>query len=98
MSSTAEQAQNTVNQAAQDTEAAAERIRELNEQILDFGRKAGVSFLEGYENTLKTWAEYQDKIADSSQVEWIASIARAQANFTREITRVYTGTARDLLK
>jgi hypothetical protein len=81
-----------------DVDAAAERIRELNEQILDFGRKAGISFLEGYENTLKTWAEYQDKVADSSQVEWVASIARAQANFTREITRVYTSSARDLLK
>ena len=83
---------------AQDTEAAADRIRELNEQVLDFGRKAGLSFLESYENTLKTWAEYQDKVADTSQVEWISSVARAQANFTREITRVYTSNARDLLK
>ena len=83
---------------AQDTEAAADRIRELNEQVLDFGRKAGLSFLESYENTLKTWAEYQDKVADTSQVEWISSVARAQANFTREITRVYTANARDLLK
>jgi hypothetical protein len=88
----------TQSKTARDTDAAAERIRELNEQILDFGRKAGVSFLESYENTLKTWAEYQDKVADSSQVEWVASIARAQANFTREITRVYTSSARDLLK
>ena len=88
----------TESKTARDADAAAERIRELNEQVLDFGRKAGVSFLEGYENVLKTWAEYQDKVADSSQVEWIASIARAQANFTREITRVYTSSARDLLK
>ncbi len=98
MSSTAEQAQNTVNQAAQDTEAAAERIRELNEQVLEFGRKAGLNFLEAYESTLQTFADYQDRVADSSQVEWVSSIARAQANFTREVTRVYTATARDLLK
>ena len=81
-----------------DTEAAAERIRELNEQILDFGKKAGIQFLEAYESNLKSFAEYQDKLADSSQVEWVASIARAQANFTREVTRVYTSSARDLLK
>ncbi len=98
MSSTAEQAQNTVNQAAQDTEAAAERIRELNEQVLEFGRKAGLNFLEAYESTLRTFADYQDRVADSSQVEWVSSIARAQANFTREVTRLYTSTARDLLK
>ena len=83
---------------ARDTEAAAERIRELNEQILEFGRKAGVTFLDAYETTLKTFADYQDKIADQSQVEWLANVARAQANFTREVTRVYTSSARDLLK
>jgi hypothetical protein len=98
MSSTTEQAQNTVNQAAQDTEAAAERIRQLNEQVLEYGRTAGLNFLEAYESTVQTFADYQDRVADSSQVEWVSSIARAQANFTREVTRLYTSTARDLLK
>jgi hypothetical protein len=88
----------TQSKAQQNTEQAAERIRELNEQVLDFGRKAGLSFLEAYEQNLRTWADYQDRVADSSQVEWIANVARAQANFTREVTRVYTSTARDLLK
>jgi hypothetical protein len=88
----------TETKTSKETEAATERIRELNEQILTFGRKAGVQFLDAYENTLKTFADYQDKIADQSQIEWIASIARAQANFTRELTRVYTSSARDLLK
>ncbi|HEY7077302.1 MAG TPA: hypothetical protein VH418_18125 [Solirubrobacteraceae bacterium] len=88
----------TNGKTTKDIDAAAERIRELNEQILEFGRKAGVQFLDAYESTLKTFADYQDKVADQSQVEWIASIARAQANFTREVTRVYTSSARDLLK
>jgi hypothetical protein len=88
----------TQGKTSKDIDAAAERIRELNEQILDFGRKAGVQFLDAYESTLKTFADYQDKVADQSQVEWVASIARAQANFTREVTRVYTSSARDLLK
>jgi hypothetical protein len=88
----------TQTKTSKETEAAAERIRELNEQILEFGRKAGVQFLEAYETTLKTFADYQDKVADQSQVEWVASIARAQANFTREVSRVYTSSARDLLK
>ena len=88
----------TQTKASKETEAAAERIRELNEQILEFGRKAGIQFLDAYESTLKTFADYQDKVADQSQVEWVASIARAQANFTREVARVYTSSARDLLK
>ncbi len=88
----------TKTQAERETEQAADRIRELNEQVLDFGRRAGIGFLEAYEQNLQTFADYQDKVADQTKVDWIANIARAQANFTREITRVYTSTARDLIK
>ena len=84
--------------AAKETEAAAERIRELNEQVLDFGKKAGLQFLEAYEASVKTFADYQDKFAETAQPEWVATAARAQANFNREITRVYATTTRDLLK
>ena len=88
----------TKTQADKDIDQATRRIRDLNEQILEFGRNAGSGFLEAYEQNLQTFADYQDKVADQSKVDWIASIARAQANFTREISRVYTSTARDLLK
>jgi hypothetical protein len=84
--------------AAQEAEVAADRVRELNEQVLDFGKKAGLQFLEAYETNMKTFADYQDKVADASQVEWVATAARAQANFTREIARVYTTTTREALK
>ncbi len=84
--------------ADRETEQAADRIRDLNEQVLDFGHRAGIGFLEAYEQNLQTFADYQDKVADQSKIDWIANVARAQANFTREITRVYTTSARDLLK
>jgi len=88
----------TKTQAEKDTEQATKRIRDLNEQFLDLGRNAGTGFLEAYEKNLQTFADYQDKVADQTKVDWIASLARAQANFTREVTRVYTSTARDVLK
>ena len=88
----------TKTQAEKDIDQATKRIRDLNEQVLDLGRNAGTGFLEAYEQNLPTYADYQDKVADQTKVDWIASIARAQANFTREISRVYTSTARDVLK
>ena len=88
----------TKTQAEKDIDQATTRIRDLNEQVLDFGRKAGTGFLEAYEQNLQTFADYQDKVADQTKVDWIAGLARAQANFTREISRVYTSTARDILK
>lgn len=84
--------------AAEETEAAAERIRDLNEQVLDFGKKAGLHFLEAYEANMRTYADYRDQVADAAQVEWVAAAARAQANFTREIIGVYGPRTRDLLK
>ena len=64
--------------ASKGTEAAAARVRELNEQVLDFGKKAGLQFLEAYEANAKTYAEQQDKFADTAQVEWLATAARAR--------------------
>jgi len=88
----------TKTQAEKNINQATKTVRDLNEQVLDLGRNAGTGVLEAYEKNLQTYADYQDKVADQTKVDWIANVARAQANFTREITRVYTSTARDLLK
>jgi hypothetical protein len=84
--------------SATDPEAAVERIRELNEQVLSFGKEAGVSFLEAYEDMVKTFADYQDKAADSTQVEWLSQAAKAQADFTRSLSKLYADSAREMLK
>ncbi len=75
-----------------------DRVQQLTEQVIDAGRRAGLSYLDAYEATARTVADYQERLAGTSQVEWIASAVRAQANLTREVSRVYTSTARDLLK
>ena len=77
----------TQNDTTQQAEAAAERIRELNERVLEFGKKAGIQFLEAYESNMKTFADYGDKFADSAQAEWVATAVRAQTDFTRELTQ-----------
>ena len=79
---------------ANQTDAAADSLRDVNEQVLDFGRKASASVLDAYETTLKTFADYQDKLAESSQVEWVSNLAHAQAELTRGVAKVYASTAR----
>jgi hypothetical protein len=75
-----------------------ERIRQLNEQVLNFGRTAGIAYLEAYEAALKTFADYQDEFAGSMPNESLSSLARAQANFTREVVQAFTSSARGFLK
>jgi hypothetical protein len=87
---------------ATDTKNAAnettERIRDLNERILTAGKKAGGAYLDAYEKALQSIADYQEQIAQQTDVEWISTIVDAQARFTRELTKVYVSTTREMLK
>jgi hypothetical protein len=88
----------TATKTASQADAAAESLRDVNEQILDFGRKTSATLLDAYETTLKTVADYQDKVAETSQVEWVSNLAHAQAELTRGVAKVYASTARGLIK
>jgi hypothetical protein len=79
-------------------EAAAERIRELNERAIDAGKRAGRGTLDIYESTLKAIADSLERGPGSSDVEWVSRIATTQANFIREVTKAWTSAARDVLK
>ena len=86
------------NPGADAVEDTVERIRELNEQILDAGKKAGGAYLDAYEKALQSIADYQEQVAKQTDVEWVSTIVDAQARFTRELTKVFVSTGRDLLK
>ena len=81
-----------------DAEAAAQRIRELNERIIETGNKTGLASLDLYEKTLKSIADMQQSVGEASQIQWFSQIAAAQANFTREMAETYTAAARQFLK
>ena len=83
--------------AARGAEAAAERIRDLNEQILERIKSGGESALEAYERTLKTVADYQEA-AGRRGAEWVTGLAEAQAQFTRELASASPAAARELGK
>jgi hypothetical protein len=73
-------------------------IREANERIVEYGRKAGTEFLEAYERTLLTYADYQDKLADGATNEWLTQAMKAQANFTRDIAGAFADAGRASLQ
>jgi hypothetical protein len=79
-------------------EAAAERIRELNERIIDAGKRAGRGTLDIYESTLKAVADSLERGPGSSDIEWVSSVATAQANFIRDVTKAWASAARGALK
>ncbi|HET9094843.1 MAG TPA: hypothetical protein VFN36_07110 [Solirubrobacteraceae bacterium] len=76
----------------------AERLRRLNERIIEFGREAGESTLSSYEKALKTIANGIQQSPARDELEWISHLAASQAKFVREITDSWAKAARDRLK
>jgi hypothetical protein len=79
-------------------DAVAQRLRKLNERIIEAGRDAGETTLTNYEKALKTIASTLEKGPGSSDVEWVANLATAQAKFIRDVTTSWTSAARKVLK
>lgn len=70
-----------------------ERIRQLNEQVLATGRKAGLGFLESHEQTMELFIELPTKVVVAADIELLNSVARLQATFARDVLRASTGAA-----
>ena len=79
-------------------EAAAERLRKLNERIIEAGKQTGETTLSSYEKALKAIASAVERGPGSSDIEWLSNLATIQAKFIRDVTAAWTSAARDLLK
>src|SRR4051794_9502426 len=84
--------------ATKTAEETIERIRALNEQVLQAGRELGQGVLDAFEQSMQTFADFQQRAAEGTDVNWIAQVAKAQADFTRQVTRYSTEAARKMLK
>ncbi len=76
----------------------AERLRKLNEKIIEFGRDAGDNTLTSYEKALKTIATNVQQSSAKDELEWITNLVASQAKFVREITDCWAKAARERLK
>ncbi len=82
-------------------EEATERIRELNEQILERGRSAGLAYLDAYERALGSISDYQRKLASAAEggrADWLAALLKAQADYTRAMAESVSAYVRQSLR
>lgn len=66
---------------------------DTQDRIRDFGLTA----VDSYEKGWKSLADVSERVAESTQNELVASVAHAQAQFTRTVTNAYASAARDVL-
>lgn len=81
-----------------DFEATAERVRELNEKMIDAAKKSGNLSLDAYEKTLQGLVDFEQKAAGASQLDFVNALAKAHASFVTEVSNAFTTAARDALK
>jgi hypothetical protein len=79
-------------------EAAAERVRKLNERIIEAGKQTGETTLSIYEKALEAIAGGVERGPGTSDIDWISNLATTQAKFIRDVTQAWTSAARDMLK
>jgi hypothetical protein len=84
--------------AARDMEAAAKRVRELSEQVVDQAKKNGLAWLEGYERVLKNMLDLEEQAAKGTGADWATTLATTHANFVRETSEVFFTSLRQQLK
>ncbi len=77
-------------------EELAEQVRQLNEQIIEASTRSGQTYLESYQQLLKTVADVQEEAGKASPWDWVTTMATAQANFTRDIAEAYAAAGRRL--
>jgi hypothetical protein len=76
-------------------EVTAQRIRNLNQQVLARASAAGAGAVDGYEKALQDMAEFETKIADSSQLDWLQAVTRSHTKFVTGLVSMYANAIRD---
>ena len=79
-------------------EATTERIRALNERIIESAKAAGQASLDAYEKALQSLVDFEQKAAKASQLEWVTAVASAHAKFVQDVSAAYVNAAREALK
>jgi hypothetical protein len=90
------QAREMGEQAGEQMRQFGEQARALNEQILETATKVGEDAVQRYVGWLQTIAEEQRKLASSPQVsemDWFASMLKAQADFTQQLAKMVGSTS-----
>jgi hypothetical protein len=78
------------------TEDTTAKLRELNEQVLQYAKAADAVYLDTVERTMSALADFQAAAAQANQDEQVRALATAYAQFTREVTNAYVSAVKSL--
>ena len=74
------------------------QAQELNERLIEASKKAAAEYLNLTEKAAQSVVSFQRQVAAQTDVEWVASIIDAEAQFTVDVSKVLVSSGRELLK
>jgi hypothetical protein len=80
-----------------DLHIAAQQVRDLNGRLVKASRRAGTLYLDNYEKLVGNVTSLQQKLADQSRNEALRAVVALEVDMTKQVTSVYTSTARQLI-
>jgi hypothetical protein len=72
-------------------------VHELADRVVETARKAGNRYLDATAQTADRVAELQAKAGEASPVEFVSTVAEAQAGITRDVAQAYVSAGRKLI-
>ena len=73
------------------------RMKDFNEDLLASSKKAGETYLNTVERSLKSFADLHEEVGKALPLDWTTPVATAQAAFVRDIATAYAKAGRDLV-
>jgi hypothetical protein len=83
---------------APDVEAAAERIKQTSERVLELSKENGLIWLDAYEKMLDGVLKLEEDTAKDLGSDWVEKLVSTQADFIRNTSQAYLGAFKDRLK
>jgi hypothetical protein len=72
-------------------------VEGIVDRVVDFGRKAGLNYLDSAEQASYRVADFQQQLGGQSPIKWIGDVTEAQAHVMREVTQAYVSAGRKLI-
>ncbi|WP_396909253.1 hypothetical protein [Mycolicibacterium sp.] len=81
-----------------DIEAAAARIKQTSDRVLELSKENGLAWLEAYEKMLNGVLRLEEETAKDLGADWINTLVSTQADVVREMSGAFLTAAKDRLK
>ena len=72
-------------------------FEELNERLVETGRKVGTLSVDSYEKAVDTVVAWERKVAEQTPNESVANLITAHADLSRDLAKAYASAAREIV-